>query len=249
VAGGARHQPPHPAFSTVIPNEPTFSVILFCMSFTTLFFDLDDTVYENTNGLWNAIRDRMNQYMCERLNLPPQQVPLLRRKYYESYGTTLRGLQIHHHVDPDEYLAYVHDLPLAAYLRPDAQLRALLLSLPQKKWIFTNADAAHAQRVLTILDIRDCFQDIIDVRALSFHCKPEKQAYLIALDLAGESSPRNCVLLDDSPRNLSPAHSMGFTTVLVGKDGIHPSADYTILRLQDLAETMPELWPEDKTVR
>lgn len=216
------------------------------MPHTTLFFDLDDTVYDHTNGLWNAIRDRMNQYMCELLNLPQEEVFLLRRKYYERYGTTLRGLQLHHHVDPDAYLAYVHDLPLEAYLRPDAKLRALLLSLPQKKWIFTNADAAHAGRVLAILDIRDCFQDIIDVRALNFHCKPEEQAYLIALQLARESDPRNCVLLDDSPRNLVPAHDLGFTTVLVGRNGTDPAADYTIPRLQDLAETMPDLWRDDK---
>jgi pyrimidine 5'-nucleotidase len=226
-----------------------FSVILFCMRLTTLFFDLDDTVYDNTNGLWQAIRHRMNQYMCERLNMPAKQAALLRRKYYESYGTTLRGLQIHHHVDPDEYLAYVHDLPLAAYLKPDAQLRAMLLSLPQKKWIFTNADAAHAHRVLTFLDIRECFEGIIDVRALSFHCKPEEQAYLIALDLARASDPRNCVLLDDSPRNLAPAQRMGFTTVLVGKNEARPAADYTITRLRDLAEAIPELWFNDNMVR
>jgi putative hydrolase of the HAD superfamily len=214
---------------------------------TTLFFDLDGTVYENTNGLWDAIRDRMNQYMYERLNLPPAEVSVLRRKYYESYGTTLRGLQIHHHIDPDEYLAYVHDLPLEAYLKPDAGLRTLLLSLPQMRWIFTNADAAHANRVLTILDIGDCFQGIIDVRALRFHCKPEQQAYLMALELAGESDPHNCVLLDDSSRNLAPAHRLGFTTVLVGRDGTDPAADYTAARLYDLAGTMPDLWLDDNT--
>ncbi len=29
-----------------------------------------------------------------------------------TYGTTLKGLQIHNKVDTDEYLAYVHNVPL-----------------------------------------------------------------------------------------------------------------------------------------
>ena len=45
-------------------------------------------------------------------DLPVEEVDILRRNYFEQYGTTLRGLQIHHQVDTDEYLAYVHDLPL-----------------------------------------------------------------------------------------------------------------------------------------
>ncbi len=56
-------------------------------------------------------------------------------------GTTMRGLQIHHQIDTDDYLAYVHDLPLHDYLYPNPQLRSLLTSLPQRRWIFTNADA------------------------------------------------------------------------------------------------------------
>lgn len=211
------------------------------MPYTTLFFDLDDTLYPNSNGLWDAIRDRMTGYMYDRLDLPPEQVPALRRAYFENYGTTLRGLQIHHDVDADDYLAYVHDLPLETYLQPDPELGALLRRLPQDKWIFTNADSDHARRVLAVLDLGDCFNGVIDVRAMNFYCKPEPQAYYLALQVAGKSEPRRCVLLDDSPTNLAPARAMGFTTILVGKNGIHPSAHHTIPRLHELLEVMPEL--------
>src|SRR3990170_1715211 len=144
------------------------------MLITTLFFDVDDTLYSSENGLWGAIRERMNEFMYERLHLSPQEIPVLRHKYYETYGTTLRGLQLHHNVDPDEFLAYVHDLPLHAFLQPAPELRTLLLSLPQRKWIFTNADSQHAARVLTLLGISDCFNGFVDVRAMDFHCKPER---------------------------------------------------------------------------
>ena len=153
------------------------------MKWSVLFFDLDDTLYSNSNGLWEAIRGRMTDYLRDPLGFPPGEIPELRRSYFETYGTTLRGLQINHSVDADEYLAYVHDLPLEEYISPDPQLHELLASLPQRKWIFTNADSNHAMRVLGILGLEDCFDGIIDVRALDYLCKPEVQAYQRALAL------------------------------------------------------------------
>jgi putative hydrolase of the HAD superfamily len=212
------------------------------MPYSTLFFDLDDTLYPNTNGLWSAIRERMGVFMRERLDLPPEDIPNLRRTYFETYGTTLRGLQIHHQVDASEYLAYVHDLPLDEFLNPDPVLRAMLLDLPQRKWVFTNADSDHAERVLATLGLSDCFAGIVDVRALGYLCKPDVKAYYRALSLTGENDPRQCILLDDAPRNLEPARGLGFTTVLVGSQEPHPSANYSIPCLKDLPQVMPQLY-------
>lgn len=217
------------------------------MRFTTLFFDLDDTLYASSSGLWNAIRERMSAFMAERLDLPSAEIPTLRRHYYETYGTTLRGLQLHYQVDADDYLAYVHDLPLERYLQPSPALRALLLSLPQPRWIFTNADDRHAQRVLAFLGLEDCFQGIIDVRCMGFACKPEAEAYRAALAQAGEPDPRRCVLFDDSPSNLAPARRLGFTTVLVRNPEAagSPAGGAATLIVPDLLalpQAMPELW-------
>ncbi|MBN1147530.1 MAG: pyrimidine 5'-nucleotidase [Anaerolineales bacterium] len=213
------------------------------MRYTTLFFDLDDTLYPSGNGLWGAISERMNQYMVERIGLPPEEVPALRKMYYQRYGTTLRGLQNHYQVDSDDYLAYVHDLPLERYLEPAPALRDLLSSLPQQCWIFTNADAGHARRVLTVLGVADYFDGIIDVRAIQFACKPELVAYQRALALAGNPSPTQCVLLDDSHANLAPARQAGLTTVLIRDNGLaHPAADYVLADVLALSEALPELW-------
>ena len=213
------------------------------MPWTVLFFDLDDTLYPNTNGLWEAIRLRMTDYLRDQLGFPPEEIQEIRQTYYETYGTTLRGLQNHHEVDEDEYLSFVHNLPLDEYLSADGELRKMLESLPQRKWIFTNADARHAKRVLQTLGIEDCFSGIIDVRALDFLCKPDRQAYSRALELAGENNPENCVLLDDSIRNLVPAHQAGFTTVLVGSAEQNQAADYSVASLKDLPRVFTQLWP------
>ena len=64
------------------------------MSFETLFFDLDATLYPESNGLWPEIRKNIDRYMLERMNIPETEIPKLRENYYLHYGTTLRGLQL-----------------------------------------------------------------------------------------------------------------------------------------------------------
>jgi putative hydrolase of the HAD superfamily len=212
------------------------------MPFRSLYFDLDDTLYPASSGLWDAIRHRMNEYMQGMIDLPISDIVRLRQSYLEKYGTTLRGLQAHYDVDVDEYLEFVHDLPLEKYIQPDPNLRILLNSLPQRCWIFTNADANHASRVLNILGIVDCFDGIIDIRAIDFACKPDKIAYQRALLVANDDDATHCVIFDDSVRNLTPARELGFFTVLVGKNGQDPSVDRSLSSLHDLEDCMPELW-------
>ena len=210
----------------------------------TLFFDLDDTLYSPQNGLWLAIRDRMRRYLIEKIGFLPQDVDALRQEYFMKYGTTLRGLLINYpeRVDAEDYLAFVHDIPLKDYIQPDPSLRGILLSLPQRRWIFTNSDARHAQRVMNILGVSDCFDGVIDIRTLGYVCKPVEDAYRRALAFVGETDPGQCILFDDSPRNLAPARTMGFCTVLVSPHGPDPSACHTITSLAELPDAMPELW-------
>ena len=214
------------------------------MAYTTLFFDLDETLYRSSTGLWDAIRVRMNRYMLERVGLPEPVIPQLREKYYRKYGTTLRGLQIHHEVDTDDYLAYVHDLPLKDYLQPDPELQAFLAKLHQPCWIFTNADSAHAYRVLDILGVRDYFVGVIDVRDVRPACKPAPEAIQKALEIAGNPQPGGCVFLDDSPANVAGAMAFGLTAVLVGNGAYSHPATFQVANLVDLPVVYPEFWNE-----
>lgn len=216
------------------------------MRYKSLFFDLDDTLYPSASGLWEAIRGRMNTYMQKFIDLPLDEISAIRQGYLEKFGTTLRGLQSQYQVDADDYLAYVHDLPLEKFIKPDPELHKLLLSLPQKRWIFTNADRNHVRKVISILGVADCFDGIIDIHAVEFACKPDKLAYQRALSITGDDEPSSCVIFDDAVRNLAPAGKLGFYTVLVGKDGPEPQVDRVIPSLHMLKEHMPELWENDR---
>jgi pyrimidine 5'-nucleotidase len=208
------------------------------VGYSTVFFDLDDTLYPSTSGLWQAIGDKMDVYLEEVLGLPEQEVAPLRMAYAETYGTTLRGLMANFQVDADDFLRYVHDLPLDRYLQPDPHLRALIAGLPQHTWVFTNADASHASRVLGFLGLEGLFEGVIDVRALQFLSKPDPLAYQKAMQIAGEADPHRCVLIDDSAKNLRTARELGFLTILVGDHQV----DYLIRSVHDLPSEVPQLW-------
>ena len=208
------------------------------MPFTTIFFDLDDTLYPSSSGVWKLIKDRMNLYMQLRLEIPLNEIPSLREELFHQYGTTLRGLQASYHIDTKDYLSFVHDIPLQEYLKPDDSLRKMLNALPFRKLIFTNADANHAQRVLIALGLQNCFEQIVDINTVDPYCKPMSQALKIALDLSGETIPGNCILIDDQPKTTLAGRKFGFYTILYGPVVDHQ--DFANASLANLVE-LPKL--------
>lgn len=211
------------------------------MQFTTIFFDLDDTLYPSSCGLWSALKARMNSYMHERMGLPEEEIPQLREKYFMNYGTTLRGLRANHPLDEEDFLAYVHDLPLKDYLTPDPALRSLIASLPARKLIFTNADSNHAKRVLAALELEGCFESIVDLHHVEPYCKPMPEAFKVAMTIARETDPARCVMIDDLPRNTGGARQAGMFSILYGQDSPNANADACITDWNMLSEILSDL--------
>ena len=204
------------------------------MRYTTIFFDLDNTLYPPNTGLWKIIKQRMSDYMQERMNIPDADIPRLREKYYREYGTTLRGLQAHHHIDEDDFLDYVHDLPLKDYIAPNPTLRSIIGSLPTRNIIFTNADMAHAKRVLRVLELDDLFPIIIDIKMISPYCKPMPESFKIAMEAAGETAPSRCVMIDDIPDTTRSAHEQGLFSILYEGKWTDGDADAYLTNWDDL---------------
>jgi pyrimidine 5'-nucleotidase len=214
--------------------------------FTTLFFDLDDTLYPASSGLWEAIRERISLYMYDVLGIPWEEIPDLRRKYFEEYGTALRGMEAHYSVRREDYLAFVHDLPLRDYIQPDPELKAVLKELPTRKLIFTNADAAHARRVMDVLEVYQYFDGIVDINDMEPFCKPMPESFQRAMLRADETNPGSCVLIDDMLRNTTGATSAGMRSILFGTDGHPTGTDATLLKWRDLPSLLDELEAREK---
>lgn len=204
-----------------------------------MFFDLDDTLYPTTTGVWQAIGVRMDDYIIQTLNIPSANVQSLRESLFHEYGTTLRGLSCVYGIDEHHFLDYVHDIPLKDFLQEDPALVETIACYPTRKLIFTNANQAHAERVISILGLQGVFSDIIDILQVSPYCKPLPEAFERALEISAVSDPGNCVMIDDSPRNLKTANEMGFYTIQVGTEIRSPYADAAILTLTDLPDVIP----------
>ena len=195
------------------------------MTIRFLLFDLDETLYPRNAGVMQEIGRLIRRYIVQEYGATPEEADALARRYHQEYGTSMRGLLLNNNLDVDRFLAYVHDFPLDL-LQPNGALDALLARLPGEKVVFTNADRPHAERVLERLDIRRHFNRIVDVVANGYIPKPHLSAYTNCLRLL-DAQPAECVLIEDTGRNLAPAKQLGMTTVLVDGDPNDP-ADYKI---------------------
>jgi putative hydrolase of the HAD superfamily len=207
-----------------------------------LLFDLDETIYSRGSGLMQAISARISRYMIECMGMDPEIVPVLRRAYWEKYGTTSRGLQLLHGLDVAEYMHYVHDLPLEDYIGANRELDDALTSLPQKKVVFTNATEEHARAVLQVVGIAHHFGPVYDAFFAKNEGKPAPGVYHRLLDDLGVSG-NVCLMVEDSARNLRPAKSLGMTTVLIDPlpEADMEGVDHVIDEIADIARIVKRI--------
>ena len=202
-------------------------------------FDLDETLYPRECGIMQAIGQRITLYVEQFFSLPEREAKALRTDYFRTYGTTLRGLQVNHQIDPDQYMEFVHDVPVEEWVGYDARLDDALGQIDARKVIFTNASWEHAERVLKARRIRRHFSQIIDVRDMNWISKPAPDAYTRLLDLLG-TQPERTMLVEDNVRNLRPAAEQGWVTVLVDGDG-EGVADYVIGEIWQIGQVYAAL--------
>lgn len=210
------------------------------MQIETILFDLDDTLYPSSSGIWSLIRERIDKFMVEKLNYLEHEVPSTREKLFIEFGTTLRGLESVHHIDPIEYLKFVHDIPINDYIAPNPKLNELLEMLPQKKVIFTNGDRWHAKRVTDALNITKYFEETVDIIDVSPYCKPMIESFGIAFQKLGITDLSKILLVDDNIRNVEAANNLGLKSILVSED--HQSFDPAIHRIKKI-EDLDTIFP------
>ncbi|KAK6942973.1 hypothetical protein RJ641_028350 [Dillenia turbinata] len=165
--------------------------------FDCLLFDLDDTLYPLSSGLAAQCGKNISEYMVERLGIEEPNIQQLGNLLYKNYGTTMAGLRaIGYDFDYDEYHSYIHGRLPYENLKPDPILRSLLLSLPIRKIIFTNADKVHAAKVLSRLGLEGCFEGIICFETLNPTHKTEVSDDDDDIAFAGSDSTTSIEIFD-----------------------------------------------------
>jgi len=188
-------------------------------------FDLDNTLYPAECDLFAEIDQRMTDFVARFLRLPRDEARATQKRYYSEHGTTLNGLMSMHGMEPDEFLAHVHEIDLSPLPRtPD--LAAAISALPGRKFVYTNGSRGHAQRVTDYMGLGKIFDGSFAIEDSGFTPKPNQSSY-DAFIAQFKIEPNRAVFFEDLARNLAPARTMGFATVLVQseKDWSHEPAD------------------------
>jgi putative hydrolase of the HAD superfamily len=183
----------------------------------TWVFDLDNTLYPRHLNLWQQVDDRIRDYIASFLKIGKDEAFRVQKDYYKRYGTSMRGMMTEHGMDPDAYLAFVHQIDHSP-LEPNPALGAAIEQLPGRKLILTNGTRKHADAVMRRLEIHEKFEDVFDIIAAELEPKPLPQTYDKFLALHGVD-PARAAMFEDLARNLEVPHTLGMTTVLVVPEG------------------------------
>ncbi len=190
----------------------------------TWVFDLDNTLYPAESNLFSQVDINITNYVSNSLGLPFDQARQLQKKYLIEHGTTLNGLMQNHDVDANHYLDSVHDIDFSP-IKNDPVLEQALNKLNGRKIIFTNADAAYAEKVLDRIGIAHHFDDIFDIIAADLKPKPETKTYDLFFNKYN-ITPGKSVMFEDMARNLIPAKRAGMGTVWINTGSPWGEADY-----------------------
>lgn len=224
------------------------------MSAEHIFFDCDDSLYRNEWATALKLNAKFAAYCSTNLGVPESKMMGL----YKTYGTTLCGLIREGYIEEAavaDFLKEVHDIPLDD-VKPDPELRTMLLAIPHKRWVFTAATREHAERCLRRLGVEDCFEGIIACsttevfKKAGFVSKHDPKCFEFAMDVAGvpRDQAAKCMLLDDSASNLKTAKAMGWSTVLVGLHARSGSevdsqnADVKVNTIHEIRCSLPHLF-------
>ncbi|KAG6482861.1 hypothetical protein ZIOFF_059500 [Zingiber officinale] len=261
-----------------------------------LLFDMDDTLYPLASGLNLACRKNiqgnvvvtsdskhiktfglsvgfcsMTDYMLHHLNIEENQVPKLCLDLYKEHGTTMAGLkELGYQFDDDEFHAFVHGRLPYETLKPDPVLRSILLSVPQRKIIFTNADTVHSAKVVSRLGLEDCFDGVVCFETLNptpnQNVPAEKINTMTNDDLNSDSYENglssDCADGDNKYNSNSvgrilckpslEAFEMAFAMAnidpkrTVGSSVLVPGADLALESIHNVREALPEIWQDEE---
>lgn len=179
----------------------------------TWVFDLDETLYPPSTPLFPQIEGRMVRWTADLLRVPEPEARRLCRSWWEKHGTTLAGLMEEHGMDPDPFLADVHDIDFGV-LDPDPALRAALAALPGRRIVHTNGTAPYAERVLEARGLAGLWDGIWGVEHAGHAPKPQEANYR-AVWAADGLDPARSAMFEDTARNLRVPHAHGMVTVHV----------------------------------
>lgn len=190
-------------------------------------FDLDNTLHNASQGIFQAIDTRMTSTVADLLQVDQQHADALRTQYWERYGATMIGLHKHHQTDPHLFLHLTHNFDVQALVQSEKCLAGLIKGLPGYKLLLTNAPLDYAQRVMRAIHALPAFDGIwsIEHMRLQGRYRPKPSRALMQQVVARlQTPPERITLVEDTLRNLKSARQCGINTIHIFNPGTPFSA-------------------------
>jgi len=239
---------------------------------TTLIFDVDDTLYDVGCGF----SDHRNfegapNFMVECLGLKDFETALkVRNEYFARYHSTAKALSIAQQdgvftakYSPDDFDEYI-TTKLNFDMLGGKKVRLLkdLQACELKMVAFSNGPRKYVKRILEELGLWELFGEdrLFAVNDLLPACKPEREAFDKLFEAVGVAAGE-CVMVEDSMKNVRRAKELGLKTVMVvgagrmaaaDRNGAgdrydapildDPTVDVAIETIEELRDVLPGLW-------
>ena len=211
-------------------------------------FDYDLTLYgEEERFVLNSLDHRIAEFVQKTVGGTFESATEIRKDYLHRFGTTLSGLMAMNGTAPDDFFDFIHEPEYLVYPKVSPEKFALLKSLTGHRFVFTNGRGDWSRAGMARMEIAPAIEDVFDLKLMDWEGKPHASAYekienwLEARGVldAKESDKSRIVLLEDSLRNLEPAHERGWTTILVNPNIQAPDwVDFHIPHLLNLREKL-----------
>lgn len=213
-------------------------------------FDYDLTLYgEEERFVLNSLDHRIAEFVQKTVGGTFESATEIRKDYLHRFGTTLSGLMAMNGTAPDDFFDFIHEPEYLVYPKVSPEKFALLMSLVGHRFVFTNGRGDWSRAGMAHMQIDSAIEGVFDLRMMDWEGKPHASAYEKMerwLELQGALNGKSAeksqiVLLEDSLRNLEPAHKRGWTTVLVNPNIQAPAwVDFHIPHLLNLREKLIE---------
>ena len=212
---------------------------------TTLIFDVDDTLYDVGTG-FTAHRngEGATSFMVAKLNFPDQPTAqIVRDKYFEKYHSTAKALVVAEEegqlpmqkeqgqqengekkkiFNPKDLSKWwTEKLNFSLLGGPNPNLVSMLESCPLNLVAFSNGPRSYVLKVLKEIGLDKAFppEKVFAVDDVLPSCKPEKVAFEKVMNAVGVKDASECMMIEDSMKNIRVAKGLGMGTLLIAGIG------------------------------
>lgn len=179
-----------------------------------LLLDLDDTLYSPSSRLNYLIRYRTKKFISIYFNISFREAESQFLEYINKFGTALSGLIEGENINAEEFMAFVFEIDVRRFIKPNLKLKNIFDKFCLTKSIFSNSPREHIESVIKELGINKQIQNIFGRRFLKYNSKPNPLTYKLVIDTLGTKG-NDCIIVDDRDYNLDRAKDFAMITVLV----------------------------------